>query len=432
MHIALPRVDFVVCFQLSAFYVSLEIFLQSTFCKFSVVRNIDVVVTTLCTTGLLRCGKSCRLRWSNYLRPDIKRGHFSEEEEQLIFHLHAALGNRWAAIASRLPQRTDNEIKNHWNTHLKKRLLQNMGIDSAAAAAEHAKAKGSCYSALQELLIAAGSCGIKENSVLTHMSQWDRVRAEAEARLAHSAVLSSTHKLAAKTNDMDVQSSLWPTWQPPVVKSDEYSSSETTSSSSEVLSEHIPGKVSPKISAAMDLDVEVQWQQALVQGSSPTTNWSHASPSNTSQAGCQSGSTMTSELFMAMSPDSTLYPLDHLLLDASSMSEISDEFFGQPDSNAQCSAATDAGLGTVRVFSPLEADSSAILPKWEDASTVLAGTTSCNGNSSHGFGGSEAPPLTSLMLPPELFVPSSSEIDRCWDMALDLVRNSEFPVTVAK
>jgi hypothetical protein len=311
-----------------------------------------------------------------------------------------------------------------------------MGTDSAAAAAQHAKAKGSCYSALQELLLApGGSCGIKENSVLTHMSQWDRVRAEAEARLAHSAVVSSTYRSAAKTDHIDVSSSLWPTWQPPVVKADENSSSATTSSTSEVLSQHTPGKVSPKFSAAMDLDIEVQWQQALVQESSPTTNCSHASlMSKTSQAGCQSGSTMTSELFMAMSPDSTLYPLDHLLLDASSMSEISDEFFGQPDSsNAQCSAATDADLGTVQVFSSLEAESSAILSKWEDASTVLAGTsTSCNENSSHGFGGSESPPLTSLMLPSELFVPSSSEIDRCWDMALDLVRNSESPVTAAK
>ncbi len=44
--------------------------------------------------GLLRCGKSCRLRWANYLRPDIKRGRFSLEEEQVISHLHAILGNR--------------------------------------------------------------------------------------------------------------------------------------------------------------------------------------------------------------------------------------------------------------------------------------------------------------------------------------------------
>ncbi|WVZ11609.1 hypothetical protein V8G54_016139 [Vigna mungo] len=78
--------------------------------------------------GLNRCGKSCRLRWTNYLRPDIKRGKFSDEEEQLIINLHAVLGNKWAAIASHLPGRTDNEIKNLWNTHLRKKLLQ-MGLD---------------------------------------------------------------------------------------------------------------------------------------------------------------------------------------------------------------------------------------------------------------------------------------------------------------
>ncbi|KDP39527.1 hypothetical protein JCGZ_02547 [Jatropha curcas] len=78
--------------------------------------------------GLNRCGKSCRLRWTNYLRPDIKRGKFSEEEEQIIINLHAVLGNKWSAIAQNLPGRTDNEIKNFWNTHLKKKLLQ-MGID---------------------------------------------------------------------------------------------------------------------------------------------------------------------------------------------------------------------------------------------------------------------------------------------------------------
>ncbi|KAK9273136.1 hypothetical protein L1049_017943 [Liquidambar formosana] len=79
--------------------------------------------------GLKRCGKSCRLRWLNYLRPDIKRGNISQEEEDLILRLHRLLGNRWALIAGRLPGRTDNEIKNYWNTTLGKRAKndQSMG-----------------------------------------------------------------------------------------------------------------------------------------------------------------------------------------------------------------------------------------------------------------------------------------------------------------
>lgn len=78
--------------------------------------------------GLRRCGKSCRLRWTNYLRPDLKRGLLTESEEQLVIDLHARLGNRWSKIAARLPGRTDNEIKNHWNTHIKKKLIKR-GID---------------------------------------------------------------------------------------------------------------------------------------------------------------------------------------------------------------------------------------------------------------------------------------------------------------
>jgi len=76
--------------------------------------------------GLKRCGKSCRLRWLNYLRPDIKRGDISPAEEELIIRLHRLLGNRWSLIAGRLPGRTDNEIKNYWNTRLSKKLLLSM------------------------------------------------------------------------------------------------------------------------------------------------------------------------------------------------------------------------------------------------------------------------------------------------------------------
>nr|QIG55712.1 MYB transcription factor [Paeonia suffruticosa] len=80
------------------------------------------------SAGLLRCGKSCRLRWINYLRPDLKRGNFTEEEDELIINLHGLLGNKWSLIAARLPGRTDNEIKNYWNTHIKRKLLSR-GID---------------------------------------------------------------------------------------------------------------------------------------------------------------------------------------------------------------------------------------------------------------------------------------------------------------
>ncbi|XP_015060828.1 myb-related protein 308-like [Solanum pennellii] len=74
--------------------------------------------------GLKRCGKSCRLRWLNYLRPDIKRGNISPDEEDLIIRLHKLLGNRWSLIAGRLPGRTDNEIKNYWNTNIGRRLQE--------------------------------------------------------------------------------------------------------------------------------------------------------------------------------------------------------------------------------------------------------------------------------------------------------------------
>ncbi|XP_019157014.1 PREDICTED: myb-related protein 306-like [Ipomoea nil] len=93
--------------------------------------------TVPANTGLRRCSKSCRLRWTNYLRPGIKRGSFTHQEEKMIIQLQALLGNKWAAIASYLPERTDNDIKNYWNTHLKKklRLMESGGglmIDSAS------------------------------------------------------------------------------------------------------------------------------------------------------------------------------------------------------------------------------------------------------------------------------------------------------------
>ncbi|KAL6010862.1 hypothetical protein ACLOJK_001304 [Asimina triloba] len=76
------------------------------------------------SAGLKRTGKSCRLRWLNYLKPDVKRGNLSAEEQLLILELHAKWGNRWSKIARYLPGRTDNEIKNFWRTKVQKQARQ--------------------------------------------------------------------------------------------------------------------------------------------------------------------------------------------------------------------------------------------------------------------------------------------------------------------
>ncbi|KAI3471125.1 hypothetical protein Pfo_027788 [Paulownia fortunei] len=80
--------------------------------------------------GLQRNGKSCRLRWINYLRPGLNRGPFSIAEEEIILTLHQILGNKWSQIAHHLPGRTDNEIKNYWHSYLKKRVAKMAETDA--------------------------------------------------------------------------------------------------------------------------------------------------------------------------------------------------------------------------------------------------------------------------------------------------------------
>ncbi|KAG6382639.1 hypothetical protein SASPL_157682 [Salvia splendens] len=123
--------------------------------------------------GLQRCGKSCRLRWINYLRPDLKRGAFSPQEEHLIIHLHSILGNRWSQIAARLPGRTDNEIKNFWNSTIKKRL-KNAGTTTTASlspnnsdsSAHHPLKAGGATVFMQEYEGGLGDYGAMEPYVL--------------------------------------------------------------------------------------------------------------------------------------------------------------------------------------------------------------------------------------------------------------------------
>ncbi|KAK6925037.1 SANT/Myb domain, partial [Dillenia turbinata] len=126
--------------------------------------------------GLQRCGKSCRLRWINYLRPDIKRGGFSLQEEQTIIQLHALLGNRWSAIAANLPKRTDNEIKNYWNTHIRK-VLNKRGIDPVTHKLKSAT------------VLTSANGDAKAAAHLSHMAQWEKARLQAEARLVKQSRL---------------------------------------------------------------------------------------------------------------------------------------------------------------------------------------------------------------------------------------------------
>ncbi|XP_022921395.1 transcription factor MYB106-like [Cucurbita moschata] len=177
--------------------------------------------------GLQRCGKSCRLRWINYLRPDIKRGKFSLQEEQTIIQLHALLGNRWSAIATHLPKRTDNEIKNYWNTHLKKRLAK-MGIDPVTHKPKN-----------DALLTGDGQPKCAAN--LSHIAQWESARLEAEARLVRESRLRNNNS----------HSSLQQLPNPPCFPP----SSSSTSTSAQLL----PNSDSPAAMASRSLEALKAW-----------------------------------------------------------------------------------------------------------------------------------------------------------------------------
>ncbi|KAL1545169.1 transcription factor MYB48-like [Salvia divinorum] len=94
-------------------------------------------------SGLKRTGKSCRLRWVNYLHPGLKRGKITPHEERLVLQLHSKWGNRWSRIARKIPGRTDNEIKNYWRTHMRKKAQEQK---KAAGIPQSSSSSSSCSS----------------------------------------------------------------------------------------------------------------------------------------------------------------------------------------------------------------------------------------------------------------------------------------------
>ncbi|GFP82357.1 transcription factor myb48 [Phtheirospermum japonicum] len=95
-------------------------------------------------SGLKRTGKSCRLRWVNYLHPGLKRGKLTPIEERLVLELHAKWGNRWSRIARKLPGRTDNEIKNYWRTHMRKEAQEKKKATSQPSSSSSSSSSSSC------------------------------------------------------------------------------------------------------------------------------------------------------------------------------------------------------------------------------------------------------------------------------------------------
>ncbi|GMH18059.1 hypothetical protein Nepgr_019900 [Nepenthes gracilis] len=151
--------------------------------------------------GLNRCGKSCRLRWLNYLRPDIKRGAFTKEEDYIICSLYNIIGSRWSVIAAKLPGRTDNEVKNYWNTTLKKKISAGQQLTTTKSSTQARSAPSSASTTSFEAI---------ESSAVTTYEDAN-----------FSAVLSPSTDMNYNLQNFAAENAWWDRFQSPVAGVDE-------------------------------------------------------------------------------------------------------------------------------------------------------------------------------------------------------------------